>query len=50
MASFREVKNRVGHGSVRCAMAKLAMTRLSGLEPSRAIREAAHLRLITDVA
>lgn len=50
MASFREVKNRVGQGSVRRAMAKLAMTRLTGLEPSRAIRVAAHLRLKTDLA
>ncbi len=28
MASSREVKNRVGHGSVRRAIAKLAITRL----------------------
>jgi hypothetical protein len=50
MASLREVKNRVGHGSVRRAMAKLAMTRLTGFEPRRAIREAAHLTLKTDLA
>ena len=50
MASVREVKNLVGHGSVRHAIAKLAMTRLTGLEPSRAIREAAHLMLKADLA
>lgn len=50
MASARELKNLVGHGMVRRAMAKLAMTRLTGPEPISAIREAAHLVLKTDLA
>ena len=41
MASILELKKRVGQGGVCMLRKKFARTRSTGLDPSRAIREAA---------
>ncbi|MET3172817.1 UNVERIFIED_ORG: hypothetical protein ABIB52_000645 [Arthrobacter sp. UYCu721] len=42
MASVRELKKRVGQGRFCTARVQFASTRSTGLEPSKAMREAAH--------